>query len=74
MNAALEAINAMGMLTVHTLLAPTAVPAKKGSLETDVRVQDHLSQQLWGEVHDFVLSFPPAIVVIDECNEAINAM
>lgn len=38
MNAAMEAITVTKMQTAPTLLAPTAVLAKKGSLEMDVHV------------------------------------
>lgn len=68
MNADLEAINVMQMPTVLTQLAPTAVPAKKGSLGMDVRVQDNLTRRIW-DLHDYetfnVLDFCPVIVDID---------
>lgn len=52
MNAGLEAINVMLMPTVPTLLAPTAVPAKMGSLGMDVCVQEHRPCRVW-DVHDY---------------------
>ena len=42
MNVAMEAITVTKMRTVPTLLGPTAVVAKRGSLETGVYVQVEL--------------------------------
>ena len=53
MNVAMEAITVTKMRTVPTLLGPTAVVAKKGSLETGVYVQVGLKWTRLTELREF---------------------